>query len=853
MIQTRLREFYHQHYGSLRPDEVEAKLLKVFIVTPALLALGAQTFGSCPLLPIVTIITVVDAIFHKMAVQNYELCKKTKKYEPFMKGARCATLIWSIGHLFQSLGAWTKSFPLLSTSILKLYTNYDPQRWLFRNNIPIRPMPYVTDCFDKWAWSWQVTIAGILGIRKLVDIIHKWITKDQFKLKDLEPELKKGGVEIFVQAPQQVLLKASLLLMNLIQLVVDVSLVIFSKSRWIFAGVAGVHLYTLCQVFLIKKASLQSQPFSIRLNFKKLLNGNFETVQYQEKFFVHNNPKQEVRKELEHLLNEIQTFAPFNMIPSRPEANPPSSQIHVKKIPNFIAHQDTLNKISDRALYILGDGPSKKCELIPLDYQVGAEISMHIQEIHEESRKLRVTLTNGTIVDFPNVSTRQILKKQLKGKTIKGKIQALDILYGQLYLTCSSDILPKSEKLSFECKRALEGESFDLSINVYICKKEGAPKHCRICSTHSDQFHYDVEEPHTATCKNCLEKDLQTRLNSFKIVNGLHKTIFLGLTHYVLYAEKEQLPEGSKFSIKAKATELGESEVIMSWLDYKVGDRLSIQLKQLLEEQKAITLLRDNTIVLVESSSSEALQNAIQSKTILQVQIIDKDYIKDRLVLTCISRAFPMTTFPCKSRFIFEFTNFEKLVLTINSNLKAKTTKEAEDCSICCNPSEVLFYACSTQDHAVCFPCLGKHINTQLARLKLVNPKIRYQGQFPISYQTCLEKDSIPNCMLCRQPLIDQKNISVKMINNSPVQLIWLTYKIDDIIQFKIQGLMPMPEGKVCILGELSDGTIAAVNNLNPIQAITFQLQNFTIHAKISSKTIENGRLYLNCEFERVS
>jgi hypothetical protein len=128
----------YQSYSSLREDEVGPKLLKMALCAPALLALGAQTFGSLPLQPVIVTIVIADAVFHCIAVRSPELCKKAKKYEWAFYGVRLATLTWSVGHLFKAMSAWTTIFPLTATSILRTYSTHHPDYLISINGGPFK-------------------------------------------------------------------------------------------------------------------------------------------------------------------------------------------------------------------------------------------------------------------------------------------------------------------------------------------------------------------------------------------------------------------------------------------------------------------------------------------------------------------------------------------------------------------------------------------------------------------------------------------------------------------------------------------------------------------------------------------
>ena len=72
-----------------------------------------------------------------------------------------------------------------------------------------------------------------------------------------------------------------------------------------------------------------------------------------------------------------------------------------------------------------------------------------------------------------------------------------------------------------------------------------------------------------------------------------------------------------------------------------------------------------------------------------------------------------------------------------------------------------------------------------------------------------------------------------------------LDYKIDDIVQFYIDGFFQdgMP------YGELDDGTLVEVKDIPLDQVLPFFRYRNPLNAKILKKTIQNGQLCLTCTF----
>jgi hypothetical protein len=827
----------YQSYSSLREDEVGAKLWKVALCAPALLALGAQTFGSLPLQPVIVTIVIADAVFHCIAVRSPQLCKKAKKYEWAFYGVRLATLTWSVGHLFKAMSAWTTIFPLTATSILRTYSTHHPDYLISINGGPFKTI-YSTHPFDWWTLSWPVAI----GMRKLVDRVHLWIGKDELSREVL------GNLNVKIESAEQSLPKAPLWV-AVLQQVIYVSLAIFSKSRLVFAGLSVFNLYIFYESFLYTRACLRQILITVWFN-RSFKNERQCCFRYKELFAVQENAKKEVSAEIMRLSKEAETFQPFNLQQSE---DGKWYSICTQTMPTFVSEQSPLKQISDRQFYISeGWTPSLEkhqkieCRFQLLDYKEGKEISVPIQGVDKGSKILRVPLRNEVIVDFPNTCTSQILKMKLEGKTISAKIEATKVEKGQLYLSCNSIDLPKAEKLAFEWQKNLCEISFNLKATVDICETGKTQARCSGCSSASHMFYYESCDPCSAVCKSCIKTDFENRVKKFTIVNELLREIWNNGSYFVykVYAQKEQLPEGSTLSMKAL-----DGRVDISWLDYPVGEKVKVRLQRLNDQGTAIGELLDKTLVCLQDVSPEKAEKMIQAQTTIEAQIIAEEVDQDRLILDCISRALPPRSMPIFTTALLELGDGTPVKLEYKVNCKPKASNQDEECTICESTSEMLFYACADERHTTCILCLGNHFKVQYNRVHVVNCQqitvTSPEGWIKSSYhRVCLDNNSLPDCMHCRFPVVDKSRLSV-WVGNMEAKVLLLNYKIDDIVRFKIEGFFQnrMPYGK------LNNGTLVTVTNLQLSQSLSLQASQTPIDAKILQKTVENGQLCLTCEF----
>jgi hypothetical protein len=92
--------------------------------------------------------------------------------------------------------------------------------------------------------------------------------------------------------------------------------------------------------------------------------------------------------------------------------------------------------------------------------------------------------------------------------------------------------------------------------------------------------------------------------------------------------------------------------------------------------------------------------------------------------------------------------------------------------------------------------------------------------------------------------VVDNSRLDV-WVQNVKANVLLLDYKIDDMVQFNIDGFFQdgMP------YGELDNGTLVEVKDVPSNQTLLFYLHQPLINAKILKKTIENERLCLICTF----
>lgn len=808
MIPT-IQDWVHQNYSSFRADEVNPKLWKVILCAPALLALGAQTFGSLPLQPIIVTIAVADAFFHYVAVRNPEFCKKAKQYEWVFYSVRLAALTWSIGHLFQLL---TPVFPLTGASILRTYSTPLPD-WL---NYP--SSPYGKHFFDRWILSWPVTIGGIMGMNRLVDKMHQWIaTEKVLHLRDVKPKNIKNFIINVDRNPEQHLPTAPLWL-AVLQQVVNISLAIFSKSPLVFSGLSGLNLYTFSESILYTTCL---QQVIITLQFWKY----YEKFEYKEQFAIRKNAKKEVAREVERLCNEAEAFKLFNFQRSD---NGKSYTIHCLTMPFWVSNSNQSGQISNNQL--LYKDSKIECKLVQLSYQQGMKIPIQIDKCDKDFNILRITLGNGTIVKFFNVLTSQVLK--MGTKTIDATIESIQLEYKQLYLLCSSTDLPKAEKLAFTWNKTIRKLLFTLNATVFICEKGQKQAPCSKCESISNLFYYESCEPYSAVCKSCIKEDFENRVKNFTIVNKITR-LYHWSDDCKVWAEKEQLPEGSKLEMKP-SDGFSTYDVDIGWLDYSVGKIVNVQLNSVCEGV-ASGILPDNTNVKL-FGYPEGAKEMMQAQKKIDAQIVSK-YVEDNvLVLECISR--PLTPKWISSTISIQFGSLE---LLCRVDCKPALSDLDKMCNICSNTSEILFYNCVNNTHTACLPCLRKHLKVQCDKLKICNFALNSTSRIP---SICIDQESLPNCLYCRSPVVEGSQLAVLM-QNVKAQILILDYKIDDIVQFHIGGFFE--DGTP--YGELDNRTLVEVTGLERLQAETYKYFQTPINAKILKKTIQNGRLCLSCTF----
>jgi hypothetical protein len=840
-----IQDWVYQHYSSLRADEVIPKLEKVIFCAPALVALGTQAFGSLPLQPVIVTIAVADAIFHYIAVRNPEICQKAKKYEWVFYGVRLAVLTWTVGHLFQTLSNYLASFPLTGASILKTYSTHHPGRMISINHGPYRPAPYVTLSVDGWFWSWPVTIAGMIGVNKLVGYIHRWIAKEKVNLKDAIPKGVKD-VTVKIQYSEQYLPKPPLWV-AVLQQVTYVSLAVFSKSHLVFIGLSGLSLCTFYESVLYTRASLRQMIMTVQF-VKQSDHFKYKHFEYTEQFAVRENVQKEVACELERLCNEAATFKPFNFQQS--DKDKPYT-IHCLKMP-FSIPPSLTGQISGNQLHMRKEGLGwRPIELVHLPYQQGMKIQVQIDKWDMDCAFLNITLDNGTFVQFPGIFTRKILKMGIK--TIEATVDKIEVKNEQLYLRCSSTELPNTERLAFTWNKEIRKIPFTLNATVDICEKGQKQASCSQCKSISNLFYYESCEPYSAVCKSCITADFENRVKNFTIVNATivdvpirYDPFFSSFdkAKFKVWAQKEQLPDGSTLRLTAT-----RSCVEIGWLDYPVGKKVKVQLQHVIGEI-ASGKLPDGTTVELMDADRETASEMIHAQKTIDAQICYKNVVHDQLVLFCISRALPPKLLRLTSTSYMQLRNGSLLQMDCMVYCKPTLSDQDEVCNICSNTSEILFYECADKTHTACIPCLSENFKVQffnnLKILNFRNIQVRNQeGQIVRSYSLpCFDKESLPNCLYCRSPVVDKSQLAV-LVQNVKAEVLILNYKIDDIVQFHIEEFFEdgMP------YGELDDGTLVMVKDLQQIQAHLFKALRTPINAKILNKTIQNGQLCLTCTF----
>jgi hypothetical protein len=791
----------YQNYSSLRQGEGGSKLI---LYAPALLALGTQAIGSLPLQPVIVTIAVADAIFHCVAVRNPKFCKKAKQYEWVFYGIRLAALTWSVGHLFQTV--------LTAASILRTYSTYHP------------------DSYNWWTLSWPVTIAGMIGVNRLADKIHQWIAKEKVNVKDAMPK-DAHGVGVSIRHSEQPLPKAPLWI-AVLQQVTYISLAIFSKSHLVFAYLSGLNLYTFYKSVLYTRAGLRQ--LRITLDFWKHSNNGIEqSFEYKERFAVRKNIQQEVTHELERLCQEVVNFEPFNFQPSDDGA---SCSMHCLAIPSLVSNPSLSKQISGRQLYMKGALYQKiECKFVPFAYQLGTKIAVQIDECDKNSKILNIPQDNGTIALFSNVLTSQILKMGTRKTTIEATVESIKVEKGQLYLLCSSIELPKAEKLAFKWNKEIREISFNLDASVYICEKGQKLAPCSKCESDSNLFYYELCEPYNALCKNCIVTDFENRVQNFTIVN--EATFLTSSKIFKVWAQKEQLPEGSTLAMTAQ-----DSCADIRWLDYQVGQKVKVQLQKVFE-RVATGVLPDGTHFTFSDVDLVKANEMIQAQETIEAQISLINVYNHVLGLSCISRALPPKSAEFTTTRSSQLRNGTPWKVQILIDCNPILSDQDEVCTICSNTSEMLFYNCADKTHTACIPCLTDHFKVQFSNLQILNFRpidVRNQeGQI-----VCFDKESLPNCLYCRSPVVDDSRLAVWVQNMEAVVLL-LDYKIDDIVQFTIHGFFQdgMP------YGELNDGTLVAVTDIPSTHVLDFYLHRTPINAKILKKTVENGQLCLICGF----
>lgn len=813
----------YQNYSSLQAGEAGPKLAKVILCAPALLALGTQAFGSLPLQPIIVTIAVADAFFHYVAVRNPELCQKAKQYEWVFYGVRLAALTWSIGYLFQTLASWTTAFPLTGASILRTYSIPRPD-WL-----PYRSAPYGTHFFDWWILSWPMTINEMIGMKLLVNKTCRWIEKEKVSLRDVMPKGIKD-ITVKIQYPEQYLPKAPLWI-AVLQQVTYVSLAVFSKSHLVFIGLSGLSLYTFYESVLYTRASLRQMIMTVQFMKKSgyFRNRHFE---YTEQFTVRENAQEEVTCELQRLCNEAATFKPFNF-----QQSDKGKTIHCLTMP-FLIPTSLTGQISGNQLYmkkgVLGQRP---IELVHLPYQQGKKIQVPIDTCDKDCAFLNITLDNGTFVQFPDIFTSKILKMGIK--TVEATVESIEVKEGQLYLLCSSTELPKTERLAFTCNKEIRKIPFTLNATVDICEKGQSQAPCTKCKSVSNLFYYESCEPYSAVCKNCIKADFENKVKNFTIVNEIIydsfikddlASLFFGTGRLKVWAQKEQLPDGSTLRLRADS-----DHVDIGWLDYPVGGKVNVQLQEVLGES-AYGKLPDGTTVFLPDMDRKTAREMIQAQKTIDAQIYSKNVDRDHLILFCISRALPP-----KLISLVTSMQYGSLRMQCKIDCKSALSDQDEICNICSNSSEILFYNCANKTHTACLPCFIEHIKAQCGKLKIFNFATHSISRLP---SLCVDQESLPNCLYCRSPVVDNNQLSF-WVQDVEAAVLFLNYKIDDIVKFHIQDFFQdrMP------YGELDDGTFVDVTGIHPLQAVIYQACQTPINAKILKKTIQNGKLCLSCTF----
>ncbi len=714
----------YKGYSSLRPDEVGPKLMKVVFAFPALLALGAQTFGSLPLKPIIATLVIAEVAFHYCAHRYPELYVKARKYEWVLDGAHLLALTWSMGCLFQNLAGRTSLFPLTAESILRTYSTHHPGRLVSYNHGPWRPDPYDTHPFDWWFLSFPVVVAGIIAIKKLV--------RNSYQSENSNENLKITTP----YAPRWIVI---------LQQIIYVSLAIFSKSRWTFAAFSVANLYVLYQTVFNRRVWID-------FNFERYIDQKRVDFKYKELFSVKADAKKEISDELARLRKEEGEFKPFKG---------PQAILGEKGPYRICAMKEPFsgnNQVFHRELSIHSASIKKQVELSYFDYKAEQEVQLQIQGFDKTARTLSVSLDNGVVADFPNALTKKVLEKGLEGKIMKVQMGTFSVIDAVLHISCFSKDLPKSEDLSIKSTVQLRGKSFVLTSRVAICET-GLEKACLQCSKVSQVFYYESSSCESATlCRACIQADFEEKVKNFRIVNTATEGGYTLFPIYTVYAEKDQLPEGAELKL---------SSTVITWLDYQVGQKLQVQVKKIDEQDRAVIgYLQCGTVVVFQNVSLSSLISAkkmVAEQKTVDAQVIYKNVRGEDLHLDCLSDRLPQSAVFKGSIAMDDVLNAVQYEVFYKPKI-LKKGEVSEPCSICYEPSAKLFSPCSNSlEHTTCSSCLSTYIT------KYVNSKLKVDEIFQSSegYIVSIDKSCLPNCPLCRSQFFKENKLSM-WINNVP-------------------------------------------------------------------------------------
>lgn len=486
------------YLASLPAHEVFAKKCKILLTAPSLLALSVQKLGTFPWQSAVVACVVADLAFHHLVEtsQHPNVHYKVRKFEKLIDAARLVTLIWSVGHLIQSLSLLTPHLPLTAEAILKVYTTcYRRHKFVY----------YRTHFSDQWLLSWPATFIAFYTAKAL----KKWVIKDQLYLDDLSKQDKISLKELYLPLWKSVM-----------QIMTFVSLAVFSKSHLTFTILSTLSLYTFYQRFSQRK-------MWIELNFTKR-DVNF---QYEELFYIKKNVKEEVKQESNRLLKEMQ-FQTFNQLKKEADCY----RLYVNKIP-FSASD--LNQIVHKNYSSHKSGDLTQVQLTCIqDYQPGEQIDIYLdpQELNESKEDfLTVKLEDGTSACFPDVLRRMVLAKKFGGKTIKAQIISKDCdPQHQLTLKCSSSELPEWEKVY------VVGEEIKVYLDPQQCQ-EGTSKNLTI----------DLEDGMCVSFPHVLRSEILTRkLQGTTITALIISRKGSTVSRLILECESIDFPEEKKLCFK---------------------------------------------------------------------------------------------------------------------------------------------------------------------------------------------------------------------------------------------------------------------------------------------------------------